>query len=66
MPKRKGFKLVHVSDTHIKNLKYHEDYRAVFEQMYSILREEKPDYIVHCGDVAHTKTYISQEFVKLC
>lgn len=65
MPKRKGFKLVHVSDTHIKNLKYHEDYRVVFEQMYSILREEKPDYIVHCGDVAHTKTQLSPEFFEM-
>ena len=43
-----GFRLAHVSDTHIRNLKYHDDYRAVFEQMYTILREEKPDYIVHC------------------
>ena len=65
MPKKKGFKLVHVSDTHIRNLKYHEDYRVVFEQMYSILREEKPDYIVHCGDVAHTKTQLSPEFFEM-
>ena len=65
MPKKKGFKLAHVSDTHIRNLKYHDDYRAVFEQMYSILREEKPDYIVHCGDVAHTKTQLSPEFFEM-
>jgi len=24
------------------------------------------DYIVHCGDIAHTKTQISPEFVELC
>ena len=65
MPKKKGFKLAHISDTHIRNLKYHEDYRAVFQQMYSILREEKPDYIVHCGDVAHTKTQLSPEFFEM-
>lgn len=65
MAKKKGFRLAHVSDTHIRNLKYHEDYRACFEQMYSILREEKPDYIVHCGDVAHTKTNLSPEFFEM-
>ena len=65
MAKKKGFRLAHVSDTHIKNLKYHDDYRACFEQMYNILREEKPDYIVHCGDVAHTKTQLSPEFFEM-
>ena len=64
MAKKKSFRLAHVSDTHIRNLKYHDDYRACFEQMYSILREEKPDYIVHCGDVAHTKTQLSPEFLR--
>lgn len=65
MAKKKGFRLAHISDTHIRNLKYHDDYRACFEQMYSILREEKPDYIVHCGDVAHTKTNLSPEFFEM-
>ena len=66
MPKKKNnFRLAHVSDTHIRNLKYHDDYRVCFEQMYSILREEKPDYIVHCGDVAHTKTQLSPEFFEM-
>lgn len=60
-----SFRLAHISDTHIRNLKYHDDYRVVFEQMYSILREEKPDYIVHCGDVAHTKTQLSPEFFEM-
>ena len=58
-------KIAHIADTHIKNLKYHEDYRACFEQMYEILREQKVDYIVHCGDIAHTKTQISPEFVEM-
>ncbi len=55
-------KLAHISDTHIRNLKYHDDYRVVFEEMYEILRKETPNYIVHCGDVAHTKTQLSPEF----
>ena len=63
--KKKALRLAHVSDTHIRNLKFHEDYRAVFEHLYEILREEKPDYIVHCGDVAHTKTQLSPEFFEM-
>ena len=59
-------KFAHISDTHIKNLKYHYEYRVIFEQLYQSLREEKVDYIVHCGDVAHTKTQISPEYVEMC
>ena len=58
-------KIAHIADTHIKNLKYHEDYQACFEQMYQTLREQEVDYIVHCGDIAHTKTQISPEFVEM-
>ena len=59
-------KFAHISDTHIKNLKYHFEYRAIFEQLYERLQNEKVDYIVHTGDVAHTKTQISPEYVELC
>ena len=58
-------KFAHISDTHIKNLKYHYEYRIVFEQLYETLREQEVDYIVHCGDIAHTKTQISPEFVEM-
>jgi DNA repair exonuclease SbcCD ATPase subunit/predicted phosphodiesterase len=58
-------KIAHIADTHIKNLKYHEDYRNCFGQMYEILRQQEVDYIVHCGDIAHTKTQISPEFVEM-
>ena len=58
-------KFAHIADTHIRNLKYHTEYKAVFKRMYEILREEKVDYIVHCGDIAHTKTQISPEFVDM-
>jgi predicted phosphodiesterase len=58
-------KIAHIADTHIKNLKYHDDYRSCFEQMYEILREQEVDYIIHCGDIAHTKTQISPEFVEM-
>ena len=61
-----SYKIAHIADTHIKNLKYHTEYREVFSKLYEHLREEKVDYIVHCGDIAHSKTNISPEFVKLC
>ena len=56
----------HIADTHIRNLKYHKEYRVVFSRLYDKLRELKVDAIVHCGDIAHTKTQISPEFVDLC
>ena len=59
-------KFAHIADTHIKNLKYHFEYKEIFKQLYETLREEKVDCIVHCGDIAHTKTQISPEFVELC
>ena len=58
-------KFAHIADTHIRNLKYHEEYKVAFDDMYRILRENKVDYIVHCGDIAHTKTQISPEFVEM-
>ena len=59
-------KFAHIADTHIKNLKFHYEYREVFNKLYELLRKEKVDYIVHCGDIAHTKTQISPEFVEMC
>ena len=59
-------KFAHIADTHIRNLKYHFEYKAVFEKLYETLKKEEIDYIVHCGDIAHTKTQISPEFVELC
>ena len=58
-------KVAHIADTHIRNLKYHEEYRAAFNNLYEILKEKEVDYIVHCGDIAHTKTQISPEFVEM-
>jgi len=58
-------RFAHIADTHIRNLKYHSEYRTVFEKMYNMLREQNVDYIIHCGDIAHTKTQISPEFVDM-
>jgi len=59
-------KFAHIADTHIRNLKYHKEYRIVFDRLYKKLRQQSVDYIIHCGDIAHTKTQISPEFVEMC
>jgi DNA repair exonuclease SbcCD ATPase subunit/DNA repair exonuclease SbcCD nuclease subunit len=59
-------KFAHIADTHIRNLKYHAEYREVFQRLFEELREQKVDFIVHCGDIAHSKTQISPEYVQLC
>ena len=58
-------RFAHIADTHIRNLKYHYEYREVFKQLYESLKNEQVDCIVHCGDIAHTKTQISPEFVDM-
>jgi DNA repair exonuclease SbcCD ATPase subunit/predicted phosphodiesterase len=57
--------IAHVSDTHIRNLKYHWEYRQSFADLYNKLRDQKPDAIVHTGDIAHTKTQLSPEYFEL-
>ncbi len=59
-------KIAHISDTHIRNLKYHYEYKLAFEDLYRKLRKMNPDFIVHTGDIAHTKTQLSPEFFQLC
>lgn len=59
------YKIAHISDTHIRNLKFHKEYREIFSKMYVQLREQQVDYIVHCGDLAHTKTQLSPEYFDL-
>ena len=58
-------KVAHIADTHIRNYNYHKEYREIFESIYDKLKEEKVDYIVHCGDLAHTKTQLSPEYFDL-
>lgn len=61
----KPITVAHFADTHIRNLKFHDEYRFVFNQIYKKLLSQKPDYIVHCGDLAHTKTQLSPEYFAL-
>jgi len=57
--------IAHISDTHIRNLKYHYEYRQAFEDLYDKLRDQRPDIIVHTGDIAHTKTQLSPEYFEM-
>lgn len=56
-----GFKILHISDVHIRKLRYHEEYRNIFEQLYTYAKEEQPDIIVNTGDTFHTKLDMSPE-----
>jgi DNA repair exonuclease SbcCD ATPase subunit/DNA repair exonuclease SbcCD nuclease subunit len=58
-------KIAQISDVHIRKLKYHKEYRAVFEQLYESLRKEKPDIIVNTGDTFHTKLDLSPEAIRM-
>lgn len=59
-------KICHIADVHIRNLKYHDNYRKVFKKLYKSLREQQPDVIVVVGDLAHTKVQISPEYIDMC
>lgn len=58
-------RIAQISDVHIRNLKYHPEYREVFAELYKELERLKPDRVVNTGDTAHTKTQISPEFVQM-
>ena len=59
-------RIAHISDTHIRNVKYQDEYKIVFKEIYESLEREQPDFIVHTGDIAHTKTQLSPEYFELC
>ena len=58
-------RIAHISDIHVRNYKYHYEYRKVFQQLFDKLEELKPDIIVNTGDTAHTKCNLSPEYFNL-
>lgn len=58
-------KILHLADVHIRCLAYQKEYRQVFEELYDIIDEEKPDLVVIAGDVVHSKLTISPELVQM-
>lgn len=50
-------KVVNLADIHWRGISRHNEYTRSFETLFRQLSEEvKPDIIVNCGDVFHTKT----------
>ena len=49
--KNNTFKIVQFTDTHFGNLPHHEDDIRTFKLIDEILSKEKPDLIVHTGDI---------------
>lgn len=58
-------RIAHVSDIHIKNTKEHEAYKKVFDELYASIKSNNIDLIVVTGDIAHSKTQISPEYVSI-
>ncbi len=58
-------KIVHVSDIHIKNFKFHKQYNEVFDSLYEKVKELQPDIIVNTGDTAHTKLDLSPAYFEM-
>lgn len=58
-------KILHISDTHIPLTKRHDEYRTVFNKIYDIAKQQKVDFIVHTGDLFHTKIQLTPEAVSL-
>jgi len=58
-------RIAHISDVHIRKLKYHKEYRAAFSDLYEKLKEAKPDIIVNTGDTFHTKLDMSPESIRM-
>ena len=59
-------RIAHMADVHIKNLKYHDEYRTVFSNLYEKLNNLDVDLIYVGGDIAHTKTQLSPEYFEMC
>ena len=59
-------RIAHLGDTHIRNFDRQDQYRTCFADLYAKLRFHKVDYIVHAGDIAHSKTTLSPEYFDLC
>lgn len=58
-------KIVHISDIHILNYRFHEEYRQVFQKLYDHIDRIQPDLIINTGDTAHTKLAISPTWVEI-
>lgn len=58
-------KIIHISDIHILNYRFHSEYKIVFDELYQHIKRIKPDLIINTGDTAHTKLAISPSWVEM-
>src|SRR5689334_18884085 len=58
-------KIAHLSDIHIRPYKYLDEMEFTFRETYEKLDELKPDLIVLCGDIFHSKLTVSNEYFKI-
>lgn len=58
-------KIFHIADVHVRNYKRHEEYRAVFKNLFKYLKAnaDKNSLIFLAGDIAHSKNDMSPELV---
>jgi DNA repair exonuclease SbcCD ATPase subunit len=61
----KRLRIVHISDVHIRNLRYHAEYERTFQELYKQIRHLKPDLVINTGDLVHSKTQITPELVSM-
>ena len=59
--------IIHISDIHIRLYKRHDEYRNVFEKLYSDIKSKNFTnvVIVLTGDIVHAKIDLSPELVQL-
>ncbi len=56
-------RILHISDLHIRNGRYHDEYRSAFADLKRQAEELQPDLIINTGDSVHAKTSISPELI---
>ena len=61
-------KIYHLADLHIRNLRRHREYKEVFDKFLDEVREKDlgDEAVIYlAGDIAHAKTDLSPELVKM-
>jgi len=54
-------RIAHISDLHIRNFKYRDEYRAAFDQLYRKIDDSALDLVINTGDTVHSKLAVSPE-----
>lgn len=54
-------RIAHISDLHIRNFKYRDEYRAAFTDLYRQLEKLNVDLVINTGDTVHSKLAVSPE-----